>query len=371
MGAVALIAALPVTALADDAYVDDDAPTDVPPCTLAQPCQSLQTGIFDADPGDTAFVDGGHYGPFPFLLSDGRSLIEQDFNPGDGDSEATIDGGPNVAIQVPTGSSAGTIRGFEIVSQATAVVLQGPATVIGNIFTDPDPNIHVSMEDGSGVSSITGNTFTDTPGDTDGQIGLSSIGTGSPTIADNDFENLRISLVETHDRGSHQRHGGPRDPAQRLPIPALEPAITPRALDATLACSGNVARRDIGADELVPAPPSCQPSALPSAKDTDPPQTTLTKKPKRRVKVAKRRKKVKLRFESDEPGSSFECLLERVRGGGKAGAAGAEFEPCTSPIKRRLRTGRKYEFRVRATDPAGNTDASPASHAWKLARKRR
>jgi hypothetical protein len=145
----------------------------------------------------------------------------------------------------------------------------------------------------------------------------------------------------------------------------------PRALDATPACSGNVARRDIGADEFVPAPPSCQPSALPSAKDTDPPQTTLTKKPKRRVKVAKRRKKVKLRFESDEPGSSFECLLEQVRGTGKAGAAGAEFEPCTSPIKRRLRAGRKYEFRVRATDPAGNTDASPASHAWKLARKRR
>ena len=80
VGGLALLATAPAATRADDTYVDDDAATDTLPCTLAQPCQSIQTGIFDADPGDTTFVDGGDYGPVPLLLTDGQSLIEQDFS---------------------------------------------------------------------------------------------------------------------------------------------------------------------------------------------------------------------------------------------------------------------------------------------------
>ena len=85
--------------------------------------------------------------------------------------------------------------------------------------------------------------------------------------------------------------------------------------------------------------------------DTDPPETTITKDPPKRTE----KNKVKFKFSSDEPGSTFECKKDRK-----------PWRPCTSPtMMRRLDEG-KHRFKVRATDAAGNTDRTPDKDKFKV-----
>lgn len=90
--------------------------------------------------------------------------------------------------------------------------------------------------------------------------------------------------------------------------------------------------------------------------DADPPETTITKGPKKKTK----KKKARFEFASDEPGSSFQCKLDK-----------GAFEPCASPDKVKARKKGKHTFEVRAVDAAGNVDASPASQSWKRKKKRK
>jgi hypothetical protein len=102
----------------------------------------------------------------------------------------------------------------------------------------------------------------------------------------------------------------------------------------------------------VTPPPSTTPTgpgATTPAKDTKAPETTIVKKPKK--KSAKR--KVKFTFTSSEPGSTFECKLDKAK----------KYTRCKSPLKRKLKPG-KHKFSVRAIDRAGNSDATPA--VWKF-----
>ncbi len=95
-------------------------------------------------------------------------------------------------------------------------------------------------------------------------------------------------------------------------------------------------------------------SPPPPGTDTDPPQTTIDKAPKR--KGSKR--KVRIAFSSSEAGATFECSLDDK-----------PFQRCSSP--QRLRVSRdRHRFRVRAIDTAGNVDPSPASARFRVKRKR-
>ncbi|MCW5809312.1 MAG: hypothetical protein KIT31_43565, partial [Deltaproteobacteria bacterium] len=60
------------------------------------------------------------------------------------------------------------------------------------------------------------------------------------------------------------------------------------------------------------------------------------------------------RFTSDDPTATFACSVD-----------GEDPGPCTSPHTRTLGDG-AHAFSVRAIDPAGNSDDSPAEHLWSI-----
>ncbi len=91
---------------------------------------------------------------------------------------------------------------------------------------------------------------------------------------------------------------------------------------------------------------SCPPPA-----DTDPPETEITKRAPNKLDKSK----VKFRFTADEPGSTFECKIDKK-----------PYRPCTSPRKvKRLDEG-KHRFKVIATDAAGNSDPTAAKDKFKV-----
>ena len=107
-----------------------------------------------------------------------------------------------------------------------------------------------------------------------------------------------------------------------------------------------------------PAPvatPTVTPSPLPAgpAPDVTPPETSILSR-----KINQARRKVKFRFASSEPGSTFACKLERRR-----------FRPCASPKRYRKLERRRHVFRVKARDAAGNVDATPAVKRFRIKRR--
>ena len=93
-------------------------------------------------------------------------------------------------------------------------------------------------------------------------------------------------------------------------------------------------------------------TALPNlTTDTDPPDTKITKRPPNETEKTT----VKLKFRSDEPGSRFECKLDRK-----------PWKACFSPKRVNDLTEGKHKFKVRAVDAAGNTDRSPAKDGFKV-----
>jgi large repetitive protein len=85
--------------------------------------------------------------------------------------------------------------------------------------------------------------------------------------------------------------------------------------------------------------------------DSSAPNTTITRAPRNPTNnpIAE------FAFVSSEPGSTFECSLDT-----------AAFAPCTTPLTTASLADGRHVFRVRAIDPAGNVDPSPASYTWTI-----
>ena len=83
--------------------------------------------------------------------------------------------------------------------------------------------------------------------------------------------------------------------------------------------------------------------------DLTPPETTITSAPANPSNVTG----PSFSFSSSEAGSTFQCSLD-----------GAGFAACTSPRSYTGLAAGSHTFQARATDPAGNTDATPATHTW-------
>jgi parallel beta-helix repeat protein len=189
LGLVAVLA--PATAAAADAYVDDSGHAGAP-CTLPSPCNSITTGIGQASAGATVHIDGGTYNE-AVTLGAGKSLIEDDFNSGDGGSnQVTINGAGSSAITV-SGSNAGTIQGLTINSGSTSPVeLDNAATFTQNtVNSDPTVDgttiVYVPNVAASG-SVLSGNTITGstTPGVV--QVGIEVDG-ATATVTGNTITN--------------------------------------------------------------------------------------------------------------------------------------------------------------------------------------
>jgi hypothetical protein len=82
--------------------------------------------------------------------------------------------------------------------------------------------------------------------------------------------------------------------------------------------------------------------------DTVPPDTRI----KGKTVAAAASSTATFAFSATERGSTFECSLD-----------GGPFSACASPATYTVAAG-PHTFQVRATDRAGNTDASPATHSW-------
>ena len=81
--------------------------------------------------------------------------------------------------------------------------------------------------------------------------------------------------------------------------------------------------------------------------DDDPPNTQITKKPRKRTS----NRQATFEFSADEP-ATFECKLDD-----------GSFKDCESPFTKRV-SRRQHTFKVRATDIGGNVEVEPARFSW-------
>ena len=90
--------------------------------------------------------------------------------------------------------------------------------------------------------------------------------------------------------------------------------------------------------------------ALPSWQgDQTAPETTIDSGPSGTINL----KTPSFTFSSSEPGSSFECRVD-----------GGAYSSCASPLTTSALGNGPHSFDVRATDPSGNRDATPASRSF-------
>jgi hypothetical protein len=133
----------------------------------------------------------------------------------------------------------------------------------------------------------------------------------------------------------------------RLDAAAFAPCTSPRTYSGLAAGSHTFQVRatdPVGNTDATPA-------SFTWAIDFSPPDTTITAAPADPTNSTA----PSFSFTSSEAGSTFQCSLD-----------GAAFGSCTSPKSYSALTAGAHTFQVRATDPAGNTDATPATRTWTI-----
>lgn len=121
------------------------------------------------------------------------------------------------------------------------------------------------------------------------------------------------------------------------------------AVNQSLVATGGDVICGVAVDSLAsPPPPPPVPVPIP---DTAPPQTQIAKGPGTKLAQGK----AKFSFRSSEPGSHFQCRLDKRK-----------VRPCSSPKKYSgLKPGR-HLFKVWAIDAAGNKDPTPAKKRFRV-----
>lgn len=212
-----------------------------------------------------------------------------------------------------TGLNATANSGASMFVDARNVIVSGTENDVRADFTAPSPATVVSMTSSNYATAdevSAGSTITN-PGTGGNQI-------AEPLLADpaaNDF--TQLSGSPTINAGTVDGFLGTTDLAGAARIQESAP--------------------DVGADES----------------DLAPPETSVDSGPE----PVARNNKPTFTFSSSETGSTFECRI---------GTAG--FQPCASPFTSQTLEQGSYLFAVRATDAAGNIDATPAEFAFAVDR---
>jgi large repetitive protein len=133
-----------------------------------------------------------------------------------------------------------------------------------------------------------------------------------------------------------------------LDTAAFAACATPKSFTALAAGQHNFQVRAIDAAGNVDATPAARAWTV----DTTPPDTTLTAGPTGTVGATS----ASFSFTSPDATATFQCSLDST----------TAYTACTSPKSYTGLAGGAHAFRVRAVDPAGNLDASPASRAWTI-----
>lgn len=92
--------------------------------------------------------------------------------------------------------------------------------------------------------------------------------------------------------------------------------------------------------------------------DATPPRTKKQQGPESTVGLRRARRGLRFRFASDDATASFECRLDR-----------ASYRACESPYEHRGGGIGAHVFRVRAVDPRGNADPTPAAWHYRVIRR--
>jgi hypothetical protein len=133
--------------------------------------------------------------------------------------------------------------------------------------------------------------------------------------------------------------------------PSFRPCSGPGGSDtpASALADGSYAFRVQATDAAGNSSVATRSFSVQTPKPPQPPETTITKGPKKTRKA-----RPKFKFLSSDPAASFQCRLDR-----------GKFTACASPFKtHKLRPG-KHVLQVRAVG-SGGTDASPAVRKFRI-----
>jgi hypothetical protein len=277
---------------------------------------STQVKIREVSPGITDYTTNAEFIELQ-AIADGQAAV----------------GGKVIRFYSPTGTQTDTLTLPADVANGGSqrTILIGTSDVAADFGVPPDfiypgPN----LENGGGavcygaLDCVSWGSFTGTPS--------SPAGTAAPAIPEGQ------SAVRTIARGCVSALDTADDTDDSNADFAVTTSPTPRnnaTAPTETVCGGN------GGDDVTP------------------PDTTITKAPRKAVKTKKRKAKVTFGFRSSEGNSTFECRVD-----------GGAWKSCSSPHTIKVKRG-KHTFEVAATDRAGNPDATPASHTFKVKKKRK